>query len=262
MMKINELLSYFRANGRYSFTIDEAEQQLDLSKIAALNAIHRIKQHGVIASPVNGFYLIVPPEYQAFGCLPADLFIDDLMKFLKLPYYVGYLSAAQLYGAAHQKPQRFQVVTTKSRQPIYCGRISIEFIQNKFAAQIPVRQIKTASGYINVVEPEALAMNLVSSPQHAAGISNVATVLMELAESFDINRFKKLATINTELFWIQRLGYLLEFLELSEIAAELFKLLENKKLHWIKLVSSSKYQALSRDSKWKIIINTEVEPDL
>ena len=262
MMKTNEFIVHLRANGRYSFTLNEAELMLGLSKIPALNALHRSKQRGLIVSPVKGLYLIVPPEYQAFGCLPADLFIDDLMKFLKLPYYIAYLSAAQLYGTAHQKPQRFQVVTTKSRRSIYCGRISIEFIQNKIAAQIPVRQIKTGSGYINVAEPEAVAMELVSAPQHAAGISNAATVLTELAESFDINRFQKLATINTELFWIQRLGYLLEFLELPEIADELFKLLENKKLHWVKLVSSPKYKALSRDSKWKIIINTEVEPDL
>jgi hypothetical protein len=44
------------------------------------------------------------------------------MRRLDLAYYAGLLSAAQLHGAAHQRPQEFQVFLAKNRRPIRCGR--------------------------------------------------------------------------------------------------------------------------------------------
>ena len=124
-MKAHEFINELRGQGRFSFTTGEAEKALVLEKVPCLNALHRLKKNNLIVSPAKGFYLIVPPEYQAYGCLPADMFIPDLMRYWNTPYYAGFLSAAQYYGAAHQKPQRFQVVTVKNRSPIHCGRIHI-----------------------------------------------------------------------------------------------------------------------------------------
>src|SRR3990167_2417775 len=206
-MRAREFINKLRSQGRYSFTTQAAAEALQLDKIPVLNALHRLKKNKLIVSPAKGFYLIVPPEYQAYGCLPAEMFVPDLMSYLGQPYYVGYLSAAQFYGAAHQKPQRFQVVTIKNRPPIHCGRIYIEFIANKDAAIYPTRKFNTSTGTITVATPEVVAADIVTAPQHAAGISNVATILVDLAENIDINKLKDLAEINPELFWVQRLGY-------------------------------------------------------
>lgn len=260
-MKIHDFINQCRANGQYTFTIQQAEKAFGLPKVQILNALHRLKQNKLIVSPAKGFYLIVPPEYQTFGCLPADMFIPNLMKYFRQPYYVGFLSAAQFYGAAHQKPQQFQVVTLKNRRPIQCGRVYITFIANKNVTQIPTRQFNTSTGTIEAATPETLALDLVSSPKHGAGINNVATVLMELAESIHEQQLIKLTEINSELFWVQRLGYLLEFLEFNQLADTLFKTVCNKKLHWVKLISNPTYKNLGRNKKWKIIINTEVELD-
>lgn len=261
-MKLQELVNNLRAQGRYSFAISEAMHALGLKKGAVLNAIRRLAQQGLLVSPVRGFYLIVPPEYQAFGCLPADMFIADLMKYLDQPYYVGYLSAAQYYGAAHQKPQRFQIVTIKNHRPIRCGRVYIEFIANKKVGMMPTKSINTLAGTIKVATPEVLAADIVTSPHHAAGINNVATVLTELIESIDDKRLLDLAKINTELFWVQRLGYILEFLGLKRLSTLLEKILRHHKLHWLRLVSRAPYKVLARNNKWKIIVNTDVEADL
>jgi predicted transcriptional regulator of viral defense system len=260
-MKTQEFLDNLRGDGRYSFTLEEAEKSLALSRIATLNALHRLKRSKAIVTPAKGFYLIVPPEYQAFGCLPAEMFIADFMKYINQPYYVGFLSAAQFYGAAHQKPQRTQIVTSKERRPIRCGRIYIQFIRNKNIAQMPTKTMNTYTGYINVATPEVTAADLVSAPKHGAGISNVATVLIELAESLDEKQLLALTKIRPQLPWIQRLGYLLDFLNLNQFSDVLLKALQDKKVNWTPLVSRSSDKILSRNKKWKIIVNTEVEPD-
>ncbi len=260
-MKAQEFINKLRQEGRYHFSTSEVAEALNLGQISTLNAIRRLKLHKEVVSPAKGFYLIVPPEYQAYGCLPADMFISSLMKHLKLPYYISFLSAAQFYGAAHQKPQRFQVVTIKNRRPIHCGRIFIEFIANKNTALIPTQQFNTKMGTIAIATPEALALDLISSPQHAAGIDNVATILKELSENINADKLIKLSEIYPELFLMQRLGYLYEFLNFRKISDKISKFLKNKKLHWAKLVPSASYKPLERNLKWKIIVNIKVEPD-
>lgn len=260
-MKALEFINKLRSSGRHSFDAKEAMAALGLSKLATLNALKRLKDNKLIVSPARGFYLIVPPEYQVLGCLPADKFVPELMAHFGQPYYVGFISAAQFYGAAHQRPQRFQIVTTKNRPPIHCGRIYIEFIANKDTAIYPTRKFNTSTGTITVATPEVVAADIVTSPQHAAGISNVATILVDLAGNIKIKKLKALAAINPELFWLQRLGYLYDFLEFSKLANGIAKIINNKKLHWARLVSSARYKPLQRNKKWHIIVNTKVEPD-
>jgi hypothetical protein len=78
-----------------------------------LKALQRLKRKKESAMIRKGFYVIVPPEYRSRGVLPPVLFIADLMKFLNRNYYTGLLNAAAFYGAAHQQPQDFFVITTK-----------------------------------------------------------------------------------------------------------------------------------------------------
>lgn len=260
-MKALTFINELRSQGRFSFSTADAEKALALEKVPCLNALHRLKKNKLIVSPAKGFYLIVPPEYQTYGCLPADMFIPDLMRHWNLPYYVGFLSAAQYYGAAHQKPQRFQVVTLKNRSSIHCGRIHIEFIAKKQIDGQLIKKFNTLAGVIDIASPELLAADLVNSPQHAAGINNVATILSELIETLDVKKLVELTHHNTELFWVQRLGWLLEFLGAEELANALVTALEGKTLHWVRLVSRVPYNPLERNKKWHVIINTTVEPD-
>jgi hypothetical protein len=54
------------------------------------------------------------------------------MKFLNRSYYVGLLNAAALYGAAHQQPQSFSVITHgKSLRPLKNDKVNIVFFTKK-----------------------------------------------------------------------------------------------------------------------------------
>ncbi len=260
-MQIQIFIDQLRSQGRFSFTITELEQALEANRAAALNALSRLKKSGAIASPVHGFYLILTPEYRVLGCLPADMFIADLMAHLEQPYYVGLLSAAQFYGAAHQKPQRFQVVIKQNRRAIQCGRIMIEFIANQHMELLPTQSFNTASGTIFVASPEAIALDMLSNQKHAAGIDHIATVLLELSESLNAEKLLLLARTYPETAWLQRLGYLLETLGFNELSENILKILKEKKVNWVRLAPRISSMQLSRNSKWKIIVNTTVEPD-
>lgn len=261
LMKALNFINELRAQGRFSFTVSEAENALGLKKISCLNALHRLKKDKWLVSPARGFYLIVPPEYQAYGCLPAEMFISDLMHYWGLPYYVGFLSAAQYYGAAHQKPQRFQVVTLKNRPSIHCGRIHIEFIGKKQIDTQITRQFNTLAGTIQVASPELLAFDLVSNSEHAAGMNNVATIFSDLIESLDEKKLAALTQYHLKLFGLQRLGWLLDYLGAEALTNGLFNAIQGKTLHWVRLASYVSYEPIERNRKWHVIVNTSLEID-
>ncbi len=59
-----------QGSGRYVFTREDVEADLDGSAVAIQTALRRLKQRGRIASPRRGFYVVVPPEYRTAA---ADL---------------------------------------------------------------------------------------------------------------------------------------------------------------------------------------------
>ena len=87
------------STGRVVFSREEARQALGVSDGALLDAAERQQRKQHLVSPRRGFYVIVPPQYLAWGAPPPPWYIDDLMRHEGRPYYVGLLKAAELHGA-------------------------------------------------------------------------------------------------------------------------------------------------------------------
>ncbi|MCH7533656.1 MAG: type IV toxin-antitoxin system AbiEi family antitoxin [Gemmatimonadetes bacterium] len=250
-----------QARGRYHFTTDEAAQALGGSVAATCAALRRLKEKGLVADPYRSFHVIVPPEYAGLRCLPADQFVPDLMQHLREPYYVALLSAAAYHGAAHQRPQVFQVMVSRARRALRCGQVSVDFIARQDMAGTPVVQRNTPRGVLRISSPEATALELVAYPDHGGGLSNVATVLVELIESMDAHALEAEAS-RVPTAWVQRLGYLLSLVEAEEYAVALEPVLGDRARFFVALAPSVSMAGAVRDVRWKVAVNVEVEPDL
>jgi predicted transcriptional regulator of viral defense system len=259
-LSLKNYLSHLMQGGRYFFTSEEAQQALGVSRDAVKLALNRLRHKGDIASPVRGFHVIVPPEYRALGSLPADQFIPALMTQAGEPYYAGLLSAAQYHGAAHHRPQEFQVMVGKARKPLECGKVRVAFYVCKRIAEVPVQHINTPRGTIAVSTPEATAFDLVGYESKIGGLDAVATILAELAEKLDADKLHTLAPI-MPLPWVQRLGYLLERMGEAPKAGQLKAYVKKHTHDTAALVSSSPVDGHVRDSGWKLIVNAEVEAE-
>src|SRR5208282_5699584 len=113
--------------GRIVFSADEAAKALRIGRGAFLDAAERLQRSGHLVNPRRGFYIVVPPQFFAWGAPPPPWYIDDLMKHEGRPYYVGLLKAAELHGATHQAVMEFQIVTDKRLPKIRAGRSYIAF---------------------------------------------------------------------------------------------------------------------------------------
>ncbi|MBW1880969.1 MAG: type IV toxin-antitoxin system AbiEi family antitoxin [Deltaproteobacteria bacterium] len=253
-------LDTLAARGRAHFVTTDAVEQLGISIPAAHATLARLLRKGRIASPYRGFYVIVPPEYRSLGCLPAEQFVDQLMTWLREPYHVGLLTAAAYHGAAHQRPQRTQVIVGRSRRRIRCGSVQVDFITRHDMSSTPTQIHNTRTGHLLVSTPEATALEIVGYAHRCSGLGNVATVLVELGEAMQPGPLAN-AAMGCPIAWVQRLGWLLEQVEHRTLAAALLPEVGNRAKAPAPLMRSSPRTGAPRDPRWRLIVNAKVEAD-
>jgi predicted transcriptional regulator of viral defense system len=260
MRRASQFVADLAAAGRHHFTMKEASRALGGSVLAARASLRRLKAKHEIADPHRGFYLILPPEYRRLGCLPADQFVPQLMEHLGEPYYVALLSAAELHGAAHQRPQSFQVMVKSNRRSIACGQVRVQFVARKDLEKTPVIEKNTPRGGLRVASPEATALELVGYADQCGGLDNVASVLTDLVESLDPQKLVAAARL-CPIAWSQRLGYLLDVTEHRDLAEVLVPHV-NQHAHAVApLVRAKPRTGAQRVERWKLAVNAAVEPD-
>jgi predicted transcriptional regulator of viral defense system len=268
MKNLNDYLKLIRMNGKYHFTSEDAIQALGISRNALACAIYKLKRKGDIVSPAKGLYIIVPPEHQTMGSLPPEDLAPILMQYWEIKsYYAGLLTAALFHGAAHQKPQVFQIITSKQIRSLKLGKIKIEFIYKKDLAELPFEQRTVKTGYLMLSSPELTAMDLFLYPSHAGGLNNAATVLSELIEKIDAEKLIALEKNNHSLTWLQRLGYVLENIDSDSpekqkiLLKKLRTHITKKSLQFAPLATQYPEQNVNKNETWKIIENIKIESD-
>lgn len=249
------------ANGRYTFTRAELQQTFPVSDAAIKLALHRLQKRGRVICPRRGFYVVVPEEYKHTGAPPPQWFIDALMKDWQSEYYVGLLTAAEIHGSAHQRPQEFQVVCDRTHRTIDISRYRIRFFKKWNVADVPVIDHKTPTGSMKVSTPEATAFDLVRYYQDVGYYGNVATVLSELADAMNAQRLVSAARCGVELAVVQRLGYFLELAGKAKLADSLGKWLCTKSPRITSLRTDLVSEGSPLNRQWMLHINEHVEVD-
>lgn len=253
-------------HGFPTFSIEDVrETGMYSSEQILQNELYRLCSNKTIASVYRGFYVIIPVQYVLRGSVPATYYIDQLMAYLSKPYYVCMLSAAELLGAAHQRPQQFSVMTTFPKRRVVSTRnVIIDWFYREGLPEDALITKNTETGTIRISNPLLTAADLVQYQQHVGGLSLVATILEELSEQINIkSQFASLASFVKKVTW-QRLGYILEHVvEENELADELYEQIRNLpgSLMYMPFSTSAEDNTSERNSRWKIKINVQIEKD-
>ena len=257
---IRDLPDYLLARGRYTANMDELVEILALDKSAIRVGMNRLRKQRRAFSPARGLYGFVPPDYRGWGVIPAEWFVDDLMRHLGRAYYASLLTAAARHGAAHQRPQVFQVVTDKRTADRDIGRVSIRFFVGRDIAPTAWEAMTTPTGTIQIATREVTVSDLTAHPRAAAGFGNIATIIREIGP-LDGNELARLSAHHPRAH-SRRLGWLIE-----RFAAK------QPDLAALRRRAAPEHGAPSRlspggprrgpiDRRWALWINTDVEPDV
>lgn len=264
IVHMNDLRSWalgLPGRGQYTFTSDEARAQLPTASATSTTAaLRRAQAAGLIVTPVHGFHVVVPLEDRSVGAPSWRLFLDPMMAYLGLPYYVGLLTAAAHHGASPQAAQVVQVMVPLQRRGIDVGRARIDFMVNRAAASAPVELVNAPSGRYRIAAPELTALDLVRYASRAGGWGNVVSVLGDLMPALRARGFRPVLATEPMVADVARLGYLLERVGASYLAAPLHRWLAARHGQWVPLVPAAGRAGL-RDARWRIVVNATIEPD-
>ena len=251
-----------QSQGLYFFSREEALRSLHQSDSAFKQAAARLAKKKRIARIHRGFFIIIPLEYAATGILPAEWFIDDFMRYMGRPYYVGLLSAAALHGAAHQQPQQFHVVTTGPLREMPTNGLAITFFVKTKFAEAQLTKIKVQTGHIRVSTPETTAIDLIRYARRIGGLDRVLTVLQELGEVMEPDKLVKAAKADGKIVYAQRLGFLLERAGFLDLTHRLSQWVQEREPLPAKLEPSMPTRGCKKNERWKLLVNIDVEGDL
>lgn len=258
---VSELADWALSHGVSSFTKD------DVSRICGIPANHvsplmaTLRKNGKVFSPARGLWVPIPPEHRTWKAPDPMLYIDDMMSHLGAGYLVGWLTAAARHGASHHAAQVFQVATCRNLRGRQFGRSRLEFARRGYVGAVaPSPNLKGKTG-VNVAPAGTTMLMLASDPHMCGGMGNVANTVIELAEGNA--GYEKSLVRDAGLFHssaLQRVGWLLD--EFGGGAPEGIAELRPSAMSQISLLAPSGPRTGKLNSKWKIVVNEEVEPDL
>jgi predicted transcriptional regulator of viral defense system len=245
-------------DGRGTITSSQILAETGASAESVRSATAHAISKGLLFSPARGLYVPVPAQYRSWRVVPGEHFIDAMMGHLGCGYYVGFLSAAAFWGASHQPAQEFQVVVDRHVRDRDVERVRLRFHRVRNLNDRKSRRVNGGQAMMTVATPDQCAVDLVSDPSWAGGLSNLATVLAELsgldgAELADVAAARPVPVA-------QRLGWLLELVETDADLEPLLRVAARRTRSV--LLDPQQPRRGDRDERWGVVVNARVEPDV
>ena len=221
MIVVMNDLDKFISKGVSVITVESLMECRESRKSSTIPYLSRMMAQKKIKPIAKGIYKILSPQESASETVDPKTYIDALMFNLKHEYYIGLLSAAEHYGAAHHRPMTLQVVApTQIRlAKEYTQTISF-FSSSTFMKNLTIRKMN-AAGFIIYASPILTVYDLIRYETHSGTLYNCINVIKELAPKIRISDCKRLLKENYSFATIQRLGYLLSKLGFHKLSNQL-----------------------------------------
>jgi len=261
-VKASELANWLLSRGVSSVTTSDIAALLDVPKNHVPQRLAPLKKRNEIVLLANGLWAPVPPEYLTWGAPPAIDIIDAIARYLRVDYYIGWLSAAELHGASHHAPQVFQVAVSRALRVKNIGRSEIQFYHRDHLHLAASVMVELKNGAVPISSKESTLLDIASDIGFVGGIDNAANLIIELCDTSapDINAICALSE-HYPASAVRRLGFITErFTDISEL--ELLKAISNRRNSGISLLDPQSDNTGSVDKTWRLKINREASPDV
>lgn len=252
------LIDSLIAKGKRTFTTEDAQKELDIPRSNVLAILGHLGRQRRILSLSRGFYAVWPPAERKQGLHPLPI-VDALMRFRKIHYYVGLLSAADRYGAAHHKPQLLQVVLPRQIRLRKAQKLGISLHTHKRFPIGGIISVKSSSGPVFFSSAELTLLDIFYFESACGGFGNVSLIARDLLPHLQAERFKEVIKIYPYMASLQRAGYLLEFFGANRSLLGLLIQSVTKRSPVPVGLSSGSPKKGELHKKWGIIQNAPVE---
>jgi predicted transcriptional regulator of viral defense system len=263
-MNISEYIKYLQSIEEYAFSLEELIINCNKTAISLKRELAKLVEKKEIINIRKEFYLIIPPRYTKQQKLPIQLYIEKLLKNIGKAYYLGLYTAAKFHGANHQQAQQEYIITEKTAlRDISKGTVNIRFFTSSVMPTKNIIEKKSDAGLFKISSPALTAIDLIHYQTKLGGLNRMLAVIEELYEEITLQDINELLSWYTNKSGIQRMGFLLEYLQADkEIIDAIKKYLENKKYYPVLLSPKTNTKPGAVNNCWKVDINIKLENDL
>lgn len=257
---INKLLSV----EQYSFSLEELMQETKKTKNAIWQEISNLIEKNEVLNLRQGFYIILTPKYRPLGKLPLNLYVHKLFNSLQRNYYVGFYSAAKIYGASHQQSQVDYIMSQPPKLlDIKKSPIALRFLTTKDWPLGNIISKKSDAGLYQISSPILTLADLVRYQNKLGGLNRMLSTIEELMEEVTESDLKELLSWYTHKATLQRLGFLMQYIDdENSFSPMIMKHLNTLNIYPILLQPERKNRPGAVDNKFKVDINITLDSDL
>jgi len=99
-MTIREWIREREITGNPAFSFDEIRRSFESTSDRVIrNELYRQTVRKRIFPVYRGFYVIIPPQYAAKNFVPPVYYIEQLMAYLRKPYYYLFVECGRVIGS-------------------------------------------------------------------------------------------------------------------------------------------------------------------
>jgi len=259
-----EYIKQLQTYEEYAFSWSEIINHADKSPFTLKKELANLIAKKEIINLRKGFYVIIPPKYAIRNYLPIQLYINKLFSFLNKPYYIGLYSAAKFYGAAHQQIQADYIITKPpALANIKKENFNIKFFTTTHWPSKNIRKLKSDAGMFNISSPALTIADMIHYQTKLGGINRVFTIIEELVHELKPDDIRDLLSWYPYLSTLQRLGFLLEKLNMGyDLLKPLKNHLSRKNYYFVPLNPGKELKPGKAKNFWKVNENVKPESDL
>lgn len=243
----------------YFFTRGEIMDSLCITAAQFKRNVTRLIKTGVIKRIKKDCFMIVPVEYSSQqSASPLLWVIEPLAQHLKVKeYYVGLLSSAFLHGALNHEPHKLQVLINKLIEDVRSEDVAIEFhVFKEINSAMKDKLALPIGKEVSISSKEQTIIDLIRFHKDCGYLGGVIPVIKKLAEACSLSKFSVAIVNEKNTALLQRLGHILEFLQLETLASIVEKELSSRKMQYISLrpdlVSANPEK---RNERFRIVVN-------
>jgi len=143
------------------------------------------------------------------------------------------------------------------------GRVRLQFATRARVVDVPREQRTAPTGRVWVATPATTSLDLVDDPDRSGGLSNAGTVLAELADGDRLTDDALAdAARHFPITTIRRLGRLPDTLDLAPLTGGLEQLASEHRRAPITALDARSPPDGQIDHRWRVAVNTQLDPDL
>jgi len=188
--------------------------------------LHNLERKQWIERVSRGVYQFIPLNYGYPDRIPpSNSFV--IGAALIEPYYFSYYTSNSHYGFTTQMPFTLYIATTKKKQDVEWSSGASKFVTLSERKFFGYRREKIFDTTVNMAEPEKSLVDSFDKPRYAGGIEQLARITWRGLPRVSKGKLVSYAVKMNSHALIQRLGFIIDFLEKEELVKPLPPKLKN-----------------------------------